>query len=66
MNVYALCSLAIMWVFSFFPPIPNPGAATMNWDILIFGMVVLLSVFYYVIRGRHTYDGPVEYVRKLD
>lgn len=38
----------------------------MNWDIVIFGAVVLLSILYYIIRGRRTYDGPVEYVRKLD
>jgi hypothetical protein len=36
----------------------------MNWNILIFGVVVLFSIGYYVAVGRHHYEGPVAYVRK--
>ncbi|KAI3392041.1 hypothetical protein diail_6315 [Diaporthe ilicicola] len=53
-------------IFSFFPMSPNPNANTMNWNILIYSVVVVGSVTYYYLKGRHRYVGPVEYVRRLD
>jgi uncharacterized ParB-like nuclease family protein len=37
----------------------------MNWNILIYGVVVLFSLVYYAFSGTHRYVGPVEYARKL-
>ena len=55
--------LALAFVFLFFPSVPNPTAAEMNWGILIYGVAVLFAIGYYVVRGRHEYEGPVHYVR---
>jgi choline transport protein len=37
----------------------------MNWNILIYGVVVLLSLFYYLVKGRKVYAGPVEHLNKV-
>lgn len=65
-NIASEAFLIFAFVFAFFPMSPNPSADVMNWNILIYGVVVVGSVLYYFLRGRHRYVGPVEYVRKLD
>lgn len=51
------------------PPFPagaGLSVVTMNWACLIFGFVVIWSILYYLVKGRHVYEGPVAYVRKLE
>lgn len=64
-NIASEMFLVVTFVFAFFPTSPAPGGADMNWNILIYGAVVVGSLLYY-LRARHTYVGPVEYVRKLE
>lgn len=63
-NVFSVLFLILVYIFCFFPPVPNPALEEMNWSILIYGVVVLFSLLYYFLKGRHVYVGPVEYVRK--
>lgn len=63
-NVIALCWLSLAFVMMFFPTAPHPEPASMNWSILIFGVVVIFAWTYYYFRARYRYQGPVEYVRK--
>ncbi|KIX00815.1 uncharacterized protein Z518_09880 [Rhinocladiella mackenziei CBS 650.93] len=63
-NIASLCFCAVVYVFAFFPPVPNPIAAEMNWAIAVYGGMLLLAFTYYVLRARHAYVGPVAYVRK--
>jgi choline transport protein len=63
-NALGLCYLAVAFVFSFFPPVNHPPANAMNWSSAVYVFVVGLAVFYYVIRARHQYVGPVAYIRK--
>lgn len=65
-NTIAFVMLWVFLILSFFPMFKNPTAEEMNWSILIYGFVILFSVFYYFAFGRRQYVGPVEYVRKLD
>lgn len=65
LNLFSEVSLAVFFVFCFFPTAPNPDAAGMNWSILIYGAVITWSLAYYALWGRHIYVGPVEYIRKL-
>ncbi|KAI7235503.1 hypothetical protein KC330_g4243 [Hortaea werneckii] len=67
LNVTAVGFLILVFVIAFFPPVPEPllTVVSMNWSILIFGVVVLFSMAYYFIWGRKVYVGPVEYVRVL-
>lgn len=65
-NIASEVFLVFFLVGTFFPPTPMPDAETMNWSIVIYAATILFSVVYYFFYGRHTYAGPVEYVRKLE
>ena len=36
----------------------------MNWACLMFAAVLLFAFGWYVVKGRHEFDGPVKYIRK--
>lgn len=65
-NLTALVFLVVFLVLAFFPMSIEPDLADMNWNILVYGAVVIFSLVYYFLYGRKRYVGPVEYVRKLD
>lgn len=65
-NIASELFLVISFIFAFFPIAPSPSVDIMNWNILIYCVVIIGSVLYYYLKGRHRYVGPVEYVRKLD
>jgi choline transport protein len=67
-NVVALGWLCLVFIVAFFPGVPAPllTLEAMNWSIVVFAVVVVLSAGYFVVWGRKRYVGPVEYVRKLD
>jgi hypothetical protein len=48
------------FIFSFFPPSPNPTPANMNWACVMVGGVVVLATIYYIILGRKQYSPPKE------
>ncbi|KAK5104774.1 hypothetical protein LTS08_002666 [Lithohypha guttulata] len=63
-NILSLCFLAVGWVMSFFPAMAHPTPQSMNWSSLTFSSVMILGAIYYVLKARHHYVGPVEYVQK--
>lgn len=63
-NIIAVLFLLLVYVFSFFPLATPVEAETMNWSSLIYGSVVIFSVGYYFLFGRHAYEGPVVLVNK--
>lgn len=67
-NLVALGWLCLVFVIAFFPAVPTPllTLPSMNWSVLVFAVVFLISATYYVVYGRRVYVGPVEYVRKLE
>ncbi|RMZ32688.1 hypothetical protein D0859_03188 [Hortaea werneckii] len=62
LDLTAVGFLVLVFVIAFFPPVPEPllTVVSMNWSILIFGVVVLFSMLYYFLWGRKVYVGPVE------
>ena len=58
-----MCYLLPVYIFSFFPSVINPTPVTMNWGIVIYGGVIILSTLYYIFRGRFYYQPPKEQVR---
>jgi hypothetical protein len=66
LNGFSLLFLVFSFIFAFFPGDVNPTVAEMNWACLIYGAVLIFALAHYFIKARHVYDGPVEYVRKLD
>lgn len=63
-NIIAVAFLLLVYAFSFFPLAPNPEPKSMNWSSLLYGSVILFSICYYFIFGRHAYEGPVVLVNK--
>ncbi|KAF2719257.1 amino acid transporter [Polychaeton citri CBS 116435] len=68
-NVVSLGFLLVVFVFSFFPPVPvgrGLSVVNMNWACLLFGAVAIGSVSYYLARGKGRYIGPVKRVQRLE
>ncbi|PSN71292.1 amino acid transporter [Corynespora cassiicola Philippines] len=63
-NGISVVYLCIAFIFAFFPAFPHPTPDLMNWNILIYGAVVVFSLIYFMWNGRHMYIGPVEYINK--
>ena len=63
-NIAAMCFLTPVYIFSFFPGTPDPVASTMNWGILMYGAVIIMSTSYYVVVGRHHYSPPKESIKE--
>ncbi|KAJ9483605.1 hypothetical protein VN97_g9796 [Penicillium thymicola] len=64
-DTISIMVLLVIWVFSFFPLTKNVDPTTMNWSVVIFGGVVMVSLGYYVIYARMVYKGPVTRVRLM-
>nr|POF17336.1 putative amino-acid permease c15c4.04c [Quercus suber] len=62
-NVLALCFLVVAFVFLFFPAAPSPDPKSMNWAVLIYGVVLSFAAIYYWIYGWKEYRGPVRDVK---
>jgi choline transport protein len=63
-NGLAFAFCVLVFVFAFFPPIPDPPTVSMNWAIAVYAGVLGIAGAYYAVAARHHYEGPVEYVRK--
>ena len=63
-NDVALVFLVLSFLFSFFPITPMPGAAGMNWAVVIFAFVVVAASVNYVVQARRTYVPPVSLVKQ--
>lgn len=51
--------MTIAVFFSFWPPMNNVSAESMNYSVVGMGGVILLSLLYYLVRARKVYKGPV-------
>lgn len=58
-NILSLAYLFTIWFFGFWPPATPVDATTMSYSSVVFGAVVLYSVFYYLVWGRKQYKGPI-------
>jgi amino acid transporter len=63
-NIIALAFLSVFWVFSFFPPTAVVTTSTMNWNVLMFAIIIVVATLYYFIKARHEYVGPVMLVKR--
>ncbi|RAQ62123.1 choline transport protein [Aspergillus flavus] len=58
-NAFAVAFMTIAVFFSFWPPMNNVSAESMNYSVVGMGGVILLSLLYYLVRARKVYKGPV-------
>ena len=59
LNGFVCVFLAVAWFFSFWPTTLPVTPANMNYNAILWGGVVILSVTYYLFRGRNEYNGPI-------
>jgi choline transport protein len=64
MNVLALLYITFALIMSFFPITKVVTPASMNWSVLVWGVVLIFALIVYFINGKHIYKGPVVYVNK--
>lgn len=63
-NLCALAYVAVAYVFAFFPIGTPVTTETMNWASAVYGGIVIVAVFYYVVYARHIYIPPVSRLAK--
>ena len=61
-NVVGLVYACIAFFFSFWPQIAKVDAVSMNWACLVWGFAMLFCAFWYIVRARHYYHGPIREV----
>lgn len=71
-NWVSVVYCAITTVFFFFPSSPNPTGTDMNYAIAVFGVMMVVTLSFWVIKGRVTYlqseesEGRVIYAENSD
>jgi len=63
-NIIAMCYLAPIFVFAFFPAATPVTPETMNWAVVMFAGILGFAVIYYFAVGRKHYVPPVALVRR--
>ena len=58
-NAYACVYILFVLFWSFWPPSTPPTPSSMDYSVLMTGAVIIFSIVYYYIWGRHQYMGPL-------
>lgn len=58
-NAYACAYMIFVIFWSVWPPQTPVSPASMNYSVLVTGGVILFSIFWYYVRGRREYCGPL-------
>lgn len=65
-NITAVCFVVPMFLFAFFPLTKQVDRETFNYACVMFVGVLSIAVVYYLVKGRHVYDGPVALIQRDD
>ena len=63
-NIIALLYIVLAFVISFFPIAKQVTAVSMNWSVLVWGVIIIFASIVYLVSGRYVYKGPVVFVMK--
>ena len=55
LNWVSVVYCVITTVFFFFPASPDPSVSDMNYAIAVFGVMMVIALFFWVIEGRNVY-----------
>ncbi|KAH8590706.1 amino acid transporter-like protein [Bisporella sp. PMI_857] len=58
-NIFSCIYLTTILFFSFWPPATPVAPETMNYSSLATGGIIIFGLAYYVVLGRHEWDGPI-------
>lgn len=64
-NWISVIYCAITTVFFFFPGEPNPPASDMNYAIAVFGVMLVVAIGFWFVKGRQTYLQTEESARRM-
>jgi choline transport protein len=64
MNIISLLYIAFALIMSFFPIAKAVTPVSMNWSVLVWGVIIGAATIMYWVQGRYVYKGPVVYVNK--
>lgn len=64
-NVISIIYCVVTTVFFFFPGDPNPAPADMNWAIAVFGVMLVISIGFWLIQGNRSYLRTSEAMFKI-
>ncbi|KFY17245.1 hypothetical protein V492_00806 [Pseudogymnoascus sp. VKM F-4246] len=64
-NWISIVYCCITTVFFFFPPSPQPAPIDMNYAIAVFGVMLIISVIFWFVRGKRTYLQTAEAKREV-
>ena len=65
-NIVGLIYAVVAFFFAFFPETAVVDAVDMNWACLVWGAAMLFCVFWYAVRARRYYKGPIREVNGFD
>ncbi|KIW32851.1 uncharacterized protein PV07_04367 [Cladophialophora immunda] len=57
-NLYACLYMIFVIFWSVWPPVTPVDASTMNYSVVVTSGVVIFSIVWYWVKGRHEYHGP--------
>ena len=55
LNYVSVITCTVVSVFFFFPGTPNPSGSDMNYAIAVFGAMLVVSLTFWLMKGRRTY-----------
>jgi choline transport protein len=58
-NAYACVYMIFVVFWSVWPPVTPVDASTMNYSVVVTGGVIIFSIIWYHVRGKHEYQGPL-------
>ena len=58
-NGFACVYLTVALFFSFWPSEKPVTGKNMNYNVLVFGAVMIMAVVYYFVKGKREYNGPI-------
>ncbi|KAH8705814.1 amino acid/polyamine transporter I [Talaromyces proteolyticus] len=58
-NIFACSYLVLVFFWSFWPAAREVTPSTMNYNVLIYGVMVSFAIIWYFARARHYYTGPI-------
>jgi choline transport protein len=64
-NIISIFYLILVFIISFFPLATPVSPQSMNWNCLVYGIVVIFALIYYLIWGKYHYNGPVVHVKPI-
>ena len=63
-NIASLFFLTPIWFFAFWPAATPAKPDTMNWAVVMYGGMMILSMVYYAIWARKSYVGTVKIIKR--